>query len=925
MRRQSIQQVKRLSCIAFLLLAQLGLLRPALAEENSSVTVWIAVFQPAEGERRNEPLEQQLQTALATAFAAQGYAVERGNGSLSDLPAGAGLAVGGYYARSSAGRVSLYGLIVDRGRRRVIDATARNSVLDLPGASAALSHVRRDLEESDGQAIERFAGRVVRQAQLNPDLRLRQDNLESQTPSGAREDLAALWPGEEGSRAAAREAFELLENQTVVTATRSQSRLRDTPSTVYVITERQIRERGYRTLIDALEDLPGFDTIHVYGIFPELVHPRGLVGNNQRTLVYVDGVLDTNISERAPRNGTLHFPLFNVERIEVVMGPSSALYGANAFGGVIQIFTKGGDVSPGAEAEVGYGRYLDRGYSPGAHAALASRGRSNDSEMHYSASAWFNSTRGPYFGDRQSLRPRSVDENDPRWQLEKSLCGGPCTPGADAVGFDWSPYYDASAQEDYNITARFQSGGFSLRTVNWQFRQPYGTFANAGAQVDTHQMRFKGSDWDFRNNAATMGYNASLAQSLSLESEIGVRHTEVLGSSSDVTVDPPDPLYYYRLDHTKGFTTNDKYARADYSLEWREKLEWNASRRLQTIAGIETTQESTPRGYGVSERFLSTTYAGYLQVQILPLDAWTVLLGYRYDLNTDYGYAHTPRLGLTYQPWDWLSLKAVASAGFRAPTAWELYNETPQRRSNPDLKPERMRSYEFGAGLRFLRDYYLQTALYRNEISDLLLEVQTTQPRPVGGYYNQNKNVGRAQVYGAEARLDARPWESLNFDLGYNYNHGEYRNLPPEQSAPLSVRGRPGDDPLRDYLASYSGRRVGDERGDIPNISPHRVFASVVWRPWTDLSVSLRVIHYDVRRTIANNPERTIPGYYLTHINIRWENFLGWSGFYAALLIRNAGDISAYDPGIRIADGSFYPSRHPLEERNVWLSIGYKF
>lgn len=117
---------------------------------------------------------------------------------------------------------------------------------------------------------------------------------------------------------ASKNVFLLLEEQIVVTATRTKSKIKDAPAAVYVITRKQMEERGYRTLIDALKDVPGFDFQHTYGVYPELVHQRGLIGENTRSLVYVDGVSDNNISGVGPLAGTLHFPLSNVDRIEIV-------------------------------------------------------------------------------------------------------------------------------------------------------------------------------------------------------------------------------------------------------------------------------------------------------------------------------------------------------------------------------------------------------------------------------------------------------------------------------------------------------------------------------------------------------------------------------------------------------------------------------
>lgn len=151
------------------------------------------------------------------------------------------------------------------------------------------------------------------------------------------------------------EDFFKLEDNIVITASRKSEKISEAPAAIYVISEKQIRARGYRTLVDALHDVPGFDFQHTYGTYPELIHQRGLVGENNRTLVYIDGVPDNNINENAVLAGTIRFPLNNVSRIEIVSGPASALYGANAFNGIINIITKDGKREPGNHADFTYG------------------------------------------------------------------------------------------------------------------------------------------------------------------------------------------------------------------------------------------------------------------------------------------------------------------------------------------------------------------------------------------------------------------------------------------------------------------------------------------------------------------------------------------------------------------------------------------
>jgi outer membrane receptor protein involved in Fe transport len=186
-----------------------------------------------------------------------------------------------------------------------------------------------------------------------------------------------------------------------------------------------------------------------------------------------------------------------------------------------------------------------------------------------------------------------------------------------------------------------------------------------------------------------------------------------------------------------------------------------------------------PTAYGSARRFRYVNNAAYLQQIWGPWEWLSLTAGYRYDYSTIYGAANTPRIGTVITPMKDLSIKLLASSGFRAPTAWELFNATNQRKANPDLKPERLRSYEFGVGYRFFRRYYVSVQQYYNRINNLLLEVQTAEPNPnqSGTNWNQNQNVGRATIYGTEVETDVQISNSLGLFLNYTYNHGKYEDL----------------------------------------------------------------------------------------------------------------------------------------------------
>lgn len=301
-------------------------------------------------------------------------------------------------------------------------------------------------------------------------------------------------------------AFLLVEDMVVVTATRSKAKLKDAPAAVYVVTENQIKERGYRTLVDALSDIPGFDFQHTSGVYPELVHQRGLIGENQRTLVYIDGIPDNNISGVGALGGTLRFPLRNVDRIEVVSGPASSIYGANAFNGIINIITKDGKDKPGNHVEVTYGNYGSNFTSPGYETSFSARGKATgDEKISYSVGGYYYKTDGPNFGGLQRLDKSNYSSYDANYYLEQKACGGVCNATGDSRGYDWSKGYNNSKEDTYNITGKFTKGGLRFQTVNWQHLTGHGTFINGNYRVDTKEEGLDTGNYDERNNFRRLG------------------------------------------------------------------------------------------------------------------------------------------------------------------------------------------------------------------------------------------------------------------------------------------------------------------------------------------------------------------------------------------------------------------------------------
>ncbi len=163
-------------------------------------------------------------------------------------------------------------------------------------------------------------------------------------------------------------SLEELVNIKITTASRISEAISDAPATVHVVTKQDIRKRGYATLADVLRDVPGMETIPIY--FSEvgtLVPVRGVVGNN-KIIVLVNGVrVNPPGGEEMMLRDDVSVRM--AEQIEIILGPGSTLYGADAISAVINIITQKPQHQESAQVLGGLGNFNQKeaftGFSEG--------------------------------------------------------------------------------------------------------------------------------------------------------------------------------------------------------------------------------------------------------------------------------------------------------------------------------------------------------------------------------------------------------------------------------------------------------------------------------------------------------------------------------------------------------------------------------
>lgn len=125
---------------------------------------------------------------------------------------------------------------------------------------------------------------------------------------------------------------------------------------IYVVTENNIKNRGYRNLQDLLEDIPEIEIQKKStSEFSNYFTFRGISGN-EKFVILLDGVR-INSTTGTPHVVGANYALVNAKQVEVILGPASALYGVDAFSGIVNIITRTGDEVDGGNIAASYGQF----------------------------------------------------------------------------------------------------------------------------------------------------------------------------------------------------------------------------------------------------------------------------------------------------------------------------------------------------------------------------------------------------------------------------------------------------------------------------------------------------------------------------------------------------------------------------------------
>ena len=511
-----------------------------------------------------------------------------------------------------------------------------------------------------------------------------------------------------------------LQVPTVVSASKFEQKATEAPSSVTVLTSDDIKHYGYRTLADILESVPGFYT--TYDRNYSYLGASGVnTGNaNDRILLLVNGHrINNDLNDSAAIDTSFILDVDLIDRVEIIRGPSSVLYGNNAFFGVINVITRQGKQVDGAEVSGMYGSY--NAYS----------GRVSIGDL--------------FTNGLQFLLSGTIYNDDGPENLYYSQFNTPAQNNGKAHNMDgdgFGSFFGSVSYSDFSV-----EGGY----IN---REKVNPTAQYGTTFD--DSRFKTSD---DRSYGTVKYAHKFSDTLDISANVSYdRSDSQIGLPEPLGAPAPGPEYFQEQETGES---------ASGEVQVDKKL-WD--RQMITIGGEfrdDFKQDNLlfEPGVGnlldVSDR--RQNYGVFAQDDYAVMTNLHLNAGLRYDQTYDqldhFDSSWSPRAAVIYDPFKQSTFKFIYGTAFRDPSFYEL-SELAQG-INP--QPEKISSYELvyeqGIG-RYLRS---SVSGYYDRM-DNLINLES------GSFTNIN-----ADTLGLELALEGR-WEyDIRTRLSYTLQHSENR------------------------------------------------------------------------------------------------------------------------------------------------------
>lgn len=521
-------------------------------------------------------------------------------------------------------------------------------------------------------------------------------------------------------------SLEDLMKVTIYGASRYEQKISEAPASVTVITADEIRKYGYRTMNDILRS--------VRGLYVSDDHNYSYVGfrgfnragdYNSRVLILIDGHRINDAIYDSGLIGT-EFPLDIdlIEKMEIIRGPSSSLYGTSAFFGVINITTrkaedlKGGEISGAVGSDDTYQGRLSYG------GAL-----SNGMEMMLSGSYYTSD------GERKIFFSGFDDPANNNGVAE-----------------------DVDGDKKKSFFARLRFHNFTLE----------GLFSSREKEIPTGSF---GTVFNDPNNETTdeRGY-------------LFLRYAHTFNDHHEITGGIFYDFYNYRGKYVydwaepgdpPSLVLNKDYA---WDRSWGGEVYYTGQLpgRQKFTAGMEyrSSYRQDQKNYdegilvNLDDKQDSTLWAVFIQDEVRILNNLLLNVGIRHDHYSTFGGSTNPRIALIYSPYDQTTFKLLYGSAFRAPNVYELYynDNRISQKSNPSLDPETIKTYELVYEQSFGRNLRSSVSGFLYSIDNLISQGVD----PADGFIVFN-NSDEVEARGVEMEISGKWERGIEGRISYTY------------------------------------------------------------------------------------------------------------------------------------------------------------
>ena len=671
------------------------------------------------------------------------------------------------------------------------------------------------------------------------------------------------------------------DEQLVSIATGTPQPVSKAPSVATVITAADIKATGATDLSEILETVPGLHVSRNGFLWQPIYSIRGISTQfNPEVLILLNGIPITNGFYGNRGNQMGGFPVDHVSRIEVIRGPGSALYGAEAVSGVINIVTKTANEIDGTEfglragsfdtydgwvqhggrvGEVDVAAYLRLGHTDGFRRTIEADAQTAlDSAFGTHASHAPGQINTGY----DSIDAR-LDLSFDKWRFRTGYIGRPNLEMGAGVADALDPttksdahyanadltWHDAKFSQDWDVTA--QASYYDIAETNSDVTLfPAGSalpLPLPGGTGSTIGMVGRPQHWERQERLSLSGLYGGLE-----------RHKLRVGAGYNV-----DDLY--RTTETKNFT-----------------FAGGVPVCINLDCSMVTATEAN--GLLFLSPHLRRSYYAYAQDEWFFAPDWTLTAGLRHDRYSDFGGTTNPRLAVVWDTAYNLTTKLMFGRAFRAPTFVELYTvNNPASRGNPDLKPETIDTTELAFAWQAQPNLKTGLNLFHYRMQDVIRYVANADPSTGSTAQNAGDQHGSG------------------FELEFAWD------------ATADIR----------LLGNYAYQRSIDENtNQDAGLAPHHhAYLRTDWRFVPGWTLSGQVNYVADRKRQAGDTRPQIADYTTADLTLRTNRL--HKDLELALSVRNLFDANAREPTSGAAAVNI-PFDLPLPGRSYFAELRYR-